>query len=148
MSRERLDLAQFLPYRLSVLANKVSRQLASAYAERFGITIPQWRVIAVLGQDLDVSADFVCGRTQMDRVTVSRALAGLVAAKLVRRRVDPADRRSTKLRLTAAGERLYADVVPLAKAYEASLLAALSGAERAALQRMLVRLQAQVDAAG
>ena len=73
-----LELGTFLPYRLSVLANRVSRELAALYGERFGIAIPEWRVIAVLGQHTDVSADFVCARTDMDRVTVSRAVARLL----------------------------------------------------------------------
>lgn len=141
-----LDLGQFLPYRLSVLANKVSRQLAAVYAARFGITIPQWRVVAVLGQDSDVSADFVCGRTEMDRVTVSRAVAALQEQGLVLRRTSPEDRRCSMLRLSAAGRRLYADVVPLARAYEAELLRGLAPADRAALDRVLAALQARVDA--
>lgn len=146
MTAKPLDLGQFLPYRLSVLANKVSRQLAAAYAARFGITIPQWRVIAVLGQDSGVSADFVCGRTEMDRVTVSRAVAALLGQGLVLRRNSPADRRRSVLRLSAAGQRLYAEVVPLARAYEAELLRGLPPADRAALERVLVALQARVDA--
>ena len=147
MKPSSLDLGQFLPYRLSVLANKVSRQLAAAYAERFGITIPQWRVIAVLGQDSGVSADFVCGRTEMDRVTVSRAVAALLEQGLVLRRISPEDRRCSMLRLSAAGQRLYAEVVPLARAYEADLLRGLAASDRAALERVLSALQARVDAA-
>ena len=147
MKHPPLDLGQFLPYRLSVLANKVSRQLAAAYAQRFGITIPQWRVIAVLGQDSGVSADFVCGRTEMDRVTVSRAVAALLEQGLVLRRTSPEDRRCSMLRLSAAGQRLYADVVPLARTYETDLLRGLAPGDRAALDRVLDALQARVDAA-
>ena len=146
MTTQPLDLGQFLPYRLSVLANKVSRQLAAAYAARFGITIPQWRVVAVLGQDSGVSADFVCGRTEMDRVTVSRAVAALLEQGLVLRKTSRTDRRCSVLRLSAAGQRLYADVVPLARSYEAALLSGLAPADRAALDRVLVALQARVDA--
>ena len=146
MSAAPLNLGQFLPYRLSVLANKVSRQLAAAYAARFGITIPQWRVMAVLGQDTGVSADFVCGRTEMDRVTVSRAVAALLEQGLVLRRISPDDRRCSVLRLSAAGQRLYAEVVPLARAYEADLLRGLPALDRAALDRVLAALQARVDA--
>ena len=146
MSAAPLNLGQFLPYRLSVLANKVSRQLAAAYAARFGITIPQWRVIAVLGQDSGVSADFVCGRTEMDRVTVSRAVASLLEQGLVLRKTSPEDRRCSMLRLSAAGQRLYAEVVPLARAYETELLRGLAPADRTALDRVLAALQARVDA--
>ena len=148
MKEASLDLGQFLPYRLSVLANKISRQLAAAYAERFGISIPQWRVIAVLGQDSGVTADFVCGRTEMDRVTVSRAVASLVEQGLLLRRTSPQDRRCSMLRLSAAGQRLYAQVVPLARAYETELLRGLAPGEQAALDNLLAALQARVDATG
>lgn len=141
-----LDLSGFLPYRLSVLANTVSRELAALYAKRFGITIPQWRIIAVLGQHANVSADFVGGRTAMDRVTVSRAIAGLLARKLILRRSSPSDRRCSMLRLTAAGQRVYAEIVPLARAYETRLLSRLSAADRQHLAQALTALETQVAA--
>ncbi len=136
-----LALGEFLPYRLSVLANRVSRELSELYAERFGIAIPEWRVIAVLGQHEDVSADFVCAKTDMDKVTVSRAVARLLEKKLLRRRAMPADRRCSMLRLSSAGHRVYAEVVPLARAYERELLNAMSREERAALERALGALE-------
>lgn len=139
-----LELAAFLPYRLSVLANRVSRELAALYGERFGIAIPEWRVIAVLGQHTDVSADFVCAKTDMDRVTVSRAVARLLAKKLVLRRAQASDRRCSVLKLSAAGQRVYDQIVPLARAYERDLLSALSGEERAALEHALRALESRM----
>ena len=145
---EPLDLAGFLPYRLSVLANTLSRQLAALYAERFGITIPQWRVIAVLGQHADVTADFVCARTAMDRVSVSRAIAGLAERKLLSRKVQPHDRRCSMLRLSPSGRRIYSQIVPLARAYEADLMSGLPAAGQAALKRVLDALEARIRDAG
>lgn len=136
-----LDLAGFLPYRLSVLANRVSRQLASRYARRFGLSIPEWRTIAVLGQHPDVSADFVSRKTDMDRVMVSRAVARLTARKLLIRRTDATDRRCSSLRLSASGRRVYAEIVPLARDYEQLLLDALDAPGRAALERLLGTLE-------
>ncbi len=136
-----IALGDFLPYRLSVLASRVSRELSTLYAERFGIAIPEWRVIAVLGQQDDVSADFVCAKTDMDKVTVSRAVARLLEKKLLLRRASPADRRCSMLRLSSAGRRIYADIVPLARAYERQLLNALDRDERAALERALGALE-------
>lgn len=136
-----LALGEFLPYRLSVVASRVSRELASLYADRFGIAIPEWRVVAVLGQHEDVSADFVCARTDMDKVTVSRAVSRLLEKGLVRRRASPTDKRCSMLRLSAAGRRLYLDVVPLARDYERRLLGALTREERSALERALGALE-------
>lgn len=142
-----LELGDFLPYRLSVLANRVSRELSALYGERFGIAIPEWRVIAVLGQHADVSADFVCARTDMDRVTVSRAVARLLAKKLVLRRAQASDRRCSVLKLSAAGQRIYQQIVPLARAYERELLSTLSAEERAALEQALRALEAGIAGA-
>ncbi len=141
-----LALAEFLPYRLSVLANRVSRELSGLYAERFGIAIPEWRVIAVLGQSEDVTADYVCAQTDMDKVTVSRAVARLIAKRYVRRRLLPEDRRCSMLNLTAAGRRVYADIVPLARDYERGLLDTLNHAERSALEQALTALEARLGA--
>jgi DNA-binding MarR family transcriptional regulator len=141
-----LELAVFVPYRLSVLANRVSRQLAALYAERCGISIAEWRAIAVLGLHPEVSADFVSRMTDMDRVTVSRAVARLLGRKLITRRVDRRDRRCSVLRLSAAGRRVYGEIVPLARDYERSLLAALEEDERAALERALAVLETRTAA--
>ena len=141
-----LELADFLPYRLSVLANRVSRELSGLYAERFGIAIPEWRVIAVLGQREDVSADYVCAQTDMDKVTVSRAVARLIVKRYVRRRSLPEDRRCSMLNLTAAGRRVYGDIVPLARDYERGLLDTLSQPERTALEHALAALEARLGA--
>jgi DNA-binding MarR family transcriptional regulator len=141
-----LDLGRFLPYRLSVLANKVSVELATVYAERFDLSIAEWRVLAVLGQHPGVSADFVCGRTEMDRVTVSRAVAKLLKKRYIRRRFRADDRRHSRLDLAAAGGRVYAEVVPLARRFEAALIAGLDAPARAELERSLVRLESRIDA--
>jgi DNA-binding MarR family transcriptional regulator len=136
-----LELEQFLPYRLSVLSNTVSTALAGAYARRFGLTIPQWRVIAVLARTPGLSAAGVVERTAMDKVAVSRAVTGLVRARRVRRVLAPSDRRRSVLTLTARGMQVYGRIVPLALAYERRLLAELSPAEQSQFEALLARLQ-------
>lgn len=136
-----LDLGQFLPYRLSVLTNTVSSALAGAYARRFGLTIPQWRVVAVLARSPGLSAAGVAERTAMDKVAVSRAVTGLVRSGRVRRVLAAIDRRRSVLTLTARGRTVYRQIVPLALAYERRLLGELSPAERAQFDLLLGRLQ-------
>jgi DNA-binding MarR family transcriptional regulator len=136
-----LDLEHFLPYRLSVLSNTVSAALAGAYARRFGLTIPQWRVIAVLARSPGLSAAGVAQRTAMDKVAVSRAVTGLVRAGRVRRALAAADRRRSVLSLTARGRLVYGRIIPLALAYERRLLAELSPAEQSQFNALLSRLQ-------
>ena len=157
---EALRLDDFLPYRLSVLTNTISSTLAQSYADRFGISIPQWRVMAVLGSEANEpanaraaarrtanaraaagqTANELAARTRLDKVTVSRAVAGLVAAGRVGRRTDPIDRRRKVLRLSARGRAIYQQIVPLARRYEAELLSRLEPGERAALDRLLRQL--------
>lgn len=141
-----LQLDRFLPYRFSILAKRLSDTLARDYAERFGLTIPEWRVMAVLGPDGELSASGVCERTLMDKVTVSRAVARLVDRGRLERRTDPIDRRRTKLRLTAAGRAVYRKIVPLARHYEARLLDGLSLREQKTLDRLLAKLADRVAA--
>jgi DNA-binding MarR family transcriptional regulator len=137
---QRLDLDRFLPYRLSVLSNRVSSEIAKHYSDRFGLTIPEWRVMAVLGQTPDLSAREVAARTAMDKVQVSRAVAALVEARRVQRRDDAGDGRVTRLSLTAKGRAIYDEIVPLALNLEAVLLATLGKEERETLDRLMRKL--------
>ncbi|HEX7758208.1 MAG TPA: MarR family winged helix-turn-helix transcriptional regulator [Caulobacteraceae bacterium] len=139
---ERLVLDDYLPFRLSVASNAVSRLIARAYEDRFGLSIPQWRLIAVLAQDGALTPGAIVTRTAMDKVTVSRAAQGLVRRRLVARVAHEADGRSHHLSLTAEGERLHAEIAPLALAYEAALLSGLAPGEVAVMKMLLKRLEA------
>ncbi|MGA0608062.1 MarR family winged helix-turn-helix transcriptional regulator [Phenylobacterium sp. VNQ135] len=136
-----LKLDAYLPYRLSVASNAVSGLIARAYQDRFGLTVPQWRLVCVLAEDGGLTQGQIVARTVMDKVTVSRAAQGLVKRRLVSRADHHADGRSHVLELTAEGRRLYAEIAPLALAYEAALIAGLSPDEVGLLKRLLVRLQ-------
>ncbi len=140
-----LDLDRFLPYRLSVLSNRVSDAIAQHYSERFGLTIPEWRVMAVLGQTPNLSARNVAQRTAMDKVQVSRAVATLVEARRVARQDDASDGRIMRLSLTTKGRAIYGEIVPLALHLEEVLLAALTGEERASLKTLMDKLSIQVE---
>ncbi len=135
-----LDLERFVPYQLSVLSNVVSQEIAQAYSERFGLAITEWRVIAVLGRFPGLSAAGVAERSAMDKVAVSRAVAGLLERGLLHREVHDSDRRRSVLELSEAGRKVHAEVAPLALAYERDLLAPLDEAERALFAGMLQRL--------
>ncbi|MBV9523010.1 MAG: winged helix-turn-helix transcriptional regulator [Alphaproteobacteria bacterium] len=141
-----LALERFLPYRLSVLTNRISTAIARVYAERFALTVAEWRVMAVLGRFGAMSANAVCRRTAMDKVRVSRAVARLVAAGRLARRADASDRRRSVLCLTAEGRAVYAQIAPLALEVEARLLAPLTAEDRAALARLLAALDASAAA--
>jgi DNA-binding MarR family transcriptional regulator len=135
-----LVLEQFLPYRLSVLSNTVSSRIAKSYAERFSLTVPEWRVMAVLGRFPGLTAGEVTERTAMDKVQVSRAVARLLKTRRIERRVVDGDRRALHLFLTGEGKSVYSEIVPLALDYERRLVATLSGSERAQLEKLLAKL--------
>lgn len=135
-----LHLERFLPYRLSVLTNTVSAALAEEYSGRFHLSIAEWRVMAVLAQSPGLSAAEVAVRTAMDKVAVSRAVAGLMDAGRLRRRQAASDRRRLALELTRAGRHVYGQIVPWALEYERRLLEALTDAEITALDAALTSL--------
>ncbi|MEQ9331301.1 MarR family winged helix-turn-helix transcriptional regulator [Thalassobaculum sp.] len=135
-----LVLDRFLPYRLAVLANTVSRAIARLYADRFGITIPEWRVLAILGDSGPATSTEIRDRSAMDKVQVSRAIQRLLAARLVSRRTDPADRRRATIAMSPEGAAVYREVVPLARSREAILLDGFTADERRTLDRLLDRL--------
>jgi DNA-binding MarR family transcriptional regulator len=142
----RLALDDYLPYRLSVASNAVSSLIARAYEDRFGLSIPQWRLICVLAEDGGQTPRAIVARTGMDKVTVSRAAHGLTSRRLVERSANSSDGRSHVLTLTREGARLHAEIAPLALAYEAALITGLAPAEVAQLKRLLTRLQSAANA--
>ncbi|WP_421998014.1 MarR family winged helix-turn-helix transcriptional regulator [Reyranella sp.] len=138
-----LELENFLPYRLSVLAQLVSQALHDRYAETFGLSVTQWRVMAALGRYAPLTASDVGQRIAMDKVAVSRAVAGLEERGLVERATDRTDRRRASLRLSARGQAMYARIVPLALDYEGRLAEALSDEDRRSLDAAIDRLMAR-----
>ncbi len=135
-----LDLEHFLPYRLSVLSNRISSAIAREYSQRFGLGVTEWRVMAVLGRYPGLSANQVAQRTAMDKVAVSRAVARLLNAGRLLRDVDDEDRRRSVLRLSEAGYGVYDQVAPLALVFEMHVLEGMPGEERDLLFRLLDRL--------
>lgn len=135
-----LKLREFLPYKLSVLSNRISRAIADSYEQRFGLKQPEWRVMAVLGEEPGLSANQVAQRTAMDKVAVSRAVNGLLEAGRINRSFDESDRRRSILSLSGEGEAIYRRIVPLAKRYETALLEGLNGQEKRQLDSVLDKL--------
>jgi len=143
-SKERLILDSFLPYRLSVLTNRVSAAIALHYSKRFGLSIPEWRVMAVLGETPGLSARQVAERTAMDKVQVSRAVQSLLAAKRLTRDADKDDGRVGRLSLSERGLAIYREVAPLALQLEREFLSVLNGKEKAAFEATLGKLSLSV----
>ena len=131
-----------MPYRLSIVSEIVSRVFSHHYEARFSLSIPEWRVMAVLGENGAQSTQDVIERTQMDRVRVSRAVIRLVDKALVARLPHPNDQRAQRLALRPSGIAIYRDIVPLAFALQGQLLELLTEQEAALLDDLLTKVQA------
>jgi len=121
-----LILEKFLPYRLSVTSHSVSTNIARVYEERFGVSIPEWRVIAILGRFPGLSAVEVAERTLMDKVAVSRAVTKLIKNGRIDREFADADRRRSILNLSEEGKKVHNEIAPLALEFERQLVEDLS----------------------
>jgi DNA-binding MarR family transcriptional regulator len=141
-----LELENFLPYRLSVLAQLVSESLHDLYAGPFDLSVTEWRVMAALGRFAPLTASDVGQRIVMDKVAVSRAVSGLMKRGLIERATDLADRRRASLRLSARGRAMHAKIVPLALDYESKLYETLNDEERQAFNSLADRLFARAEA--
>lgn len=133
-------LDQFLPYRLSVLAGRVSRNFAARYRAKQGLSVAEWRVLAHLSQADSVSVRDLHLQADLEKSKASRAAARLEAEGLVAKRSADADRRLVALSLTAKGRAVMTELIPLATAFETELLSRLSDDDRAALDRIVTRL--------
>ena len=138
-----LNLDDFLPYRLAILSHSVSGSIATVYNSRFGLSIPEWRVIAIVGRFPGLSAVEVAERTVMDKVAVSRAVTKLIKNGRIDRQFADADRRRSILNLSEKGLELHNEVAPLALQMESDLLADLSGDEIEVLDRVIDKLYAK-----
>lgn len=137
----RLVLDEFLPYRLSIASNLVSDRIARTYAALFGLTIPEWRIIAVIAEADGITQQAIGQRTRMDKVTVSRAAIALVGRGLLTRTANRDDRRSHLLRLSGAGDELYEAIAPKALDLEAQIVAHFDPREVAQFMAMLRRIE-------
>ena len=136
----KLELETFLPYRLNVLADEVSRALSGIYADKYGISVPEWRIIATLGQYRQMTAKAMGEHTHMHKTKVSRAVAQLQHKGFVERTKNDRDRREVFVTLTARGKNVYHELVPEALKFTSNLVAQLPRAELEQFERTVQKL--------
>jgi DNA-binding MarR family transcriptional regulator len=142
----RLDLFRFLPFRLNRLAAEVSNALSVEYRERYGLDIPEWRVLATLGFRNDAcSAQFVSDCTRTHKSTISRAVTALMQRQMIERVENEDDRREFRLRLTRKGRALYEELIPRLLHKEQEIISCLSAQERRALAALLGKIEKSLD---
>ncbi|WP_313804242.1 MarR family winged helix-turn-helix transcriptional regulator [Sphingobium sp.] len=144
MAKKMLRLDDFLPYRLSFTTALLSEGIAQNYEASFGITIPEWRIIAWIAEKGSITQQQICAQTRMDKMTVSRAAIALTDRALLHRLPNPEDGRSHLLALTAEGQQLHAAIAPRALELERRIFSHFSEAEIDAFRSMLRRIDAIV----
>lgn len=138
--RAAFALDNFLPYRLALLSSLVSGSIQKLYAAEFDISIPEWRLVAILGSDGPMTSNDIRQRAAMDKVQVSRAAAKLLDAGHIRKQVHPEDKRRAILSLSGSGLKIYNQIVPIALEREAYLSSALTEKEKENLIQLLEKL--------
>ena len=146
--KDELILEDFLPYRLSVLSHTISTTIAKVYEKRFGVSIPEWRVIAILGRFPGLSAVEVADRTMLDKVAVSRAVTKLIRNGRIDRQFADADRRRSILNLSDDGRKVHDEIAPLALEFEHDLLQGISVEDYDTFNIVIERLLAKARLLG
>jgi DNA-binding MarR family transcriptional regulator len=142
----RLDLFKFVPFRLNRLAAEVSQALSSEYQARYGLDIPEWRVLATLGFRKEAcSAQYISQCTRTHKSTISRAVTALLERELIERVANADDRREFRLRMTRKGKALYDELIPRLLRREQEILACLSARERKEFGRLLGKIETSLD---
>ena len=140
-----LTLERYLPYRLSILSNRTSTLVAESYKDRFGLSITEWRIMAVLGEYPGVSADEISLKTQIEKSLISRAIGKLLKRNLIQRQISKEDKRRSQIELSVMGFDVYSQIVPLSLQYEQQLLSCLSLQEQEDLSSLIDRLYLHAD---
>jgi DNA-binding MarR family transcriptional regulator len=138
-------LGDFLPYKLSTTSNAVSGRIAQEYRSRFGLSVPEWRVMAVLGDTGAMTQRELTQHTVMDKVAVNRACKVLEDRGLAVRRPNAQDGRSHLLELTAEGKAMHGQIMPLALEMERRLFANFTDDEVENFRSLLKRVREEVD---
>jgi DNA-binding MarR family transcriptional regulator len=144
-SEPELDLNQFLPYRMNRLADRISDKLSRLYGKHYALNVAQWRILAWLSYDENLTAKMISSYTNMDKVRVSRAIQSLEERGLLIRTPSPQDQRVHVLILSDAGQKLLAELIPQAQAWEAELLSVLTPNERRDLFNIMGKLESQLE---
>jgi len=142
----RLDLFRFVPFRLNRLSAEVSAALSSEYQARYGLDIPEWRVLATLGFRNDAcSAQYISDCTRTHKSTISRAVTALMEREIVERVENAEDRREFRLRLTRKGRALYEELIPRLLRKEQEILSCLSAQERKVFAALLSKIESSLE---
>ncbi|WP_371156975.1 MarR family winged helix-turn-helix transcriptional regulator [Jannaschia sp. 2305UL9-9] len=145
MTSDNFNLSEFLPYRLSVLSSRTTKMLSRVYGEKYGLSTPEWRVLVHVARREKMSVREIHDSVYLEKPAVSRAVAKLEKAGLLRKTTCETDHRLVEIALTAAGLEMFNGIVPEALSFEAAILSAFSPEERDQLHDLMERLHDVLD---
>ncbi len=140
-----LPLENFIAYRLNQAAEKVSQKFAVEYKKRHGMTRPEWRTLATIGQFGNITAKQICEHSSMHKTKVSRAIFTLEQRRWLKRTVDQNDRRVEHLELTLQGQKAYLELSDVARKFQEQIFDALGPSNAAALETSLTAIETLID---
>lgn len=138
-------LSSFLPYRLAVLSERVSRRLSVEYGRTHGLAVAEWRVLVHLLRVGSASVRDIRTYVNLDKPRVSRAVSRLEAEGLVSKAPGDSDARLVKIALTQAGHDALSGILPAAKTVERKLLAVASPDELATFFHVMEKMHSVLD---
>lgn len=145
LAQKSLRLQQFIPYRMVRLASNISDAMSEIYTGEFGVSLPEWRVIAQLAEQEQLLAKDIGTLTSMDKSRVSRAVKTLLDKQFIHKTPNETDARASYLSLSSQGRALYHRIVPKVLAWEAGLIGTLEHSEYRELMRILEKLDRGLD---
>lgn len=146
-STDILVLEEFLPFRLNRLSELISLDFAQHYKREYGMTRPEWRTLAVLGQHGKLTSTQICGYSTMHKTKVSRAVQSLAQRGWLKRKRDTTDRRMEYVQLSVKGQKIYIKLADLARKFEDDLKCSLSTSAYSSVQKALLLLENMTTAA-
>jgi DNA-binding MarR family transcriptional regulator len=140
-------IRELLSFRLHVVANLLSRGAEMRYRREFGVSLWEWRSVALLGGAAGpLSLNELALAAGIDKSQMSRVVSGLAGRGIVLRRADADDARAVRLTLTPTGRKLYAGLMRAASERNDAFLATLAPREREGLEAALGKLAARAKA--
>jgi MarR family transcriptional regulator, organic hydroperoxide resistance regulator len=135
-----LDLGDYLPYLVNRVGSITADQFGNEALAPHDLSIAMWRVMAALAASGSLRQIDLADLTSIDSSTLSRLVTRLVRMRLVTRSRSAKSSREVAIELSAKGQALVAQLIPIARHYEALAIAGLSREELDVLKRCLRRI--------
>ncbi|MFK7856872.1 MAG: MarR family winged helix-turn-helix transcriptional regulator [Granulosicoccus sp.] len=141
----KLEILDFVPFRLNRLAFEVSNELAMVYQERFNIDVVEWRILVTLSSNEPCSAQHIVRCTRTHKSRISRGVKRLLDVGLIKREECQVDGREINLKRSTKGKNLYKKMEPFILEQEKNILACLTAEEKQSFALLLGKLEKHLD---